>query len=628
MLIPETEPHIDITKVRWREYPLRELRRQPHNHPCVGWDTETYNGYARIIANSYGKVLFIEEQKVSEDTFLRILNFLTAKYLRGKHNFFWNIDYDFYAILKYAGRSFAKELYENGEAEFEGYKISYIPKKAFNIQKSKHTYEFYDLYQFYTTSLETASQKHLGEGKFIDLVDRKRLNDDLAYWKEHHRIIIEYCIRDCVLTQKLAEKLRDTLKHNIKFLPSKYISKAYISKEYFRRHANIPTAYNFPKIVNVLALFAYFGGRFEITQRGRIGKCSLIDINSAYPYAMTQLKAYPKDAWVRTTQIKYENTHGFYKIKVITKDNAYITPFPFRYKQKVIFPRGEFITYATKEEILAYESDADIEIIGGVEAKPNGEKFLEEEIRKLYEWKKKAKGNEMEYMLVKILLNSLYGAFYEKQKRKDILWTGKLFSPPYATLITALARIHLYKEAKRYGRRLIGMATDSILVYGDVITPLNKELGGWSLDIEGEALVLMSGIYKIGDKIRMRGIAFRHVDKIRTPHGEFADIFEYIKAFPQLSEYKITHERPLKLGEVLAHTKIRTWEDLNIWTKVERTIDINGDIKREWQDYFLNGGDFLTRTIDSVPLDINELYEYIESKSNTNNTNNNTLPNL
>jgi len=628
MLIPETEPHIDITKIRWREYPLRELRRQPHNHPCVGWDTETYNGYARIIANSYGKVLFIEEQKVSKDTFLRILNFLTAKYLRGKHNFFWNIDYDFYAILKYAGRSFAEELYNNGEAEFENYKISYIPKKAFNIQKSKHTYEFYDLYQFYTTSLETASQKYLGEGKFIDLVDRTRLNDDLAYWKEHHRRIIDYCIRDCVLTQKLAEKLRDTLKHNIKFLPNKYISKAYISKEYFRRHTNIPIAYNFPKIVNVLALLAYFGGRFEITQRGRIGKISLIDINSAYPYAMTQLKAYPKDAWVRTTQIKYEDTHGFYKIKVVTKDNIYITPFPFRYKQKVIFPRGEFITYATKEEILAYENEADIEIIGGVEAKPNGEKFLEEEIRKLYEWKKKAKGNEMEYMLVKILLNSLYGAFYEKQKRKDILWTGKLFSPPYATLITALARIHLYKEAKRYGRRLIGMATDSILIYGDVITPLNKELGGWSLDIEGEGLVLMSGIYKIGDKIRMRGIAFRHVDKIRTPHGEFADIFEYIKAFPQLTEYKITHERPLKLGEVLAHTKLRTWEDLNIWTKVERTIDINGDIKREWQDYFLNGEDFLTRTIDSVPLDINELYEYIENKNNTNNTNDNTLPNL
>jgi len=612
-MLPQTEPHIDISKLRWRTHKLRKLTKMPKNHPCVGWDTETYKGYARIIANSQGKHLFIEEQKVSAESFSLILSFLTQKQYEGTHGFFWNIDFDFYAILKYAGRNFAEQLYENGEAEFEDYIISYIPKKAFSIKKGHKTYDFFDLYQFYGTSLETASQKYLGEGKLIDLVDRTRLNDDLSYWMEHHRIIVEYCIKDCVLTQRLAEKLRDTLKHNIGFLPDKYISKAYISKQYFRRYTNIPVARDFPEIVNKLALLSYFGGRFEITQRGNIGRCSLIDINSAYPYAMTQLKAYPKDAWIKTDGIKYDNTHGFYKIIVNTKDNAYITPFPFRYKQKVIFPRGEFITYATKEEIIAFENECDIEIIGGVEAKPQGEYFLRDKIKELYEWKNRAKGNEMEYMLVKILLNSLYGAFYEKHRYKDIYLTGKLFSPPYASLITALARIKLYEEAKRYGRKLVGMATDSLLLYGKPDTPLNKELGGWSLDTEGETYVLMSGIYKIGDKIRMRGIAFRHVDRIRTPHGEFEDIFAYIKAYPQLQIYKITHERALKLGEVLTHTKLRTWEDLNIWVEVERSIDINGDIKREWHDLFENGEDFLSRTIDSKPLNINELYEYVEN---------------
>jgi len=613
-MLPQTEPHTPLDKIMWRTKPLRQLTKMPKNHDILGWDTETYKGYARLIANSQGQYLIIEEQRVSEDTFTQILQFLTRKTWRGTHGFFWNIDYDFFAIIKYAGMDFAKELYENGEAVWEDYKISYIPKKAFTIEKGHKTHEFYDLYQFYNTSLDKASQRHLREGKLTELIDRTQLNDNFNLWKEKEREIIEYCIKDCELTAKLAVLLKDTLKHNIGFIPSKYISKAYISKEYFRRHTTIPTAPNFPKIVNQLALLAYYGGRFEITQRGHIGECSLIDINSSYPYAMTFLKAYPKDAWIRTNQIKYENTHGFYKIIVNTKDNAYITPFPFRFRQRVIFPKGEFITYATKEEILAYEDECDIEIIMGVEAKGEGTPFLKDVVTHLYEWKKKAKGNEMEYMLVKILLNSIYGAFYEKQKRGDMYLTGKLFSPPYATLITALGRINLYKEAKRYGKKVIGMATDSLLLYGRHNTPLSSRLGGWSEELSGDTYVLMSGIYKIADKIRMRGIAVRRVGRILTPHGEFEDIFAYIRSYPKLTRYTITHERPVKLGEVLAHTKARRWEDLNVWAKVERTIDINGDVKREWEDYFDNGEDFLSRSISSAPIDINALYEYVMSK--------------
>ena len=612
MLIPENEPHVPLDKIMWRTKPLRVLGKMPKNHDIIGWDTETYKGYARLIANSTGQYLIIEKQKISEDTFTQILRFLTRKTWRGTHGFFWNIDYDFFAILKYAGEDFAKKLYENGEAEWEDYKISYIPKKAFSIQRGHKTHDFYDLYQFYNTALEVAGKKYLGEGKLTELIDRTKLNDDFGLWKEREREIIEYCIKDCELTARLGVLLKDTLKHNIGFIPSKYISKAYISKEYFRRHTIIPTAPNFPKIVNQLALLSYFGGRFEITQRGYIGRCVLLDINSSYPYAMTFLKAYPKDAWVRSDQIKYENTHGFYKIKVVTKDNAFITPFPFRFRGRVIFPKGEFITYATKEEILAYEDDADIEIINGVEAKGEGEYFLKSIVEHLYEWKKKVKGKDMEYMLVKIILNSIYGAFYEKQKRGEIYLTGKLFAPVYASLITAIGRINLYKEAKRYGKRIIGMATDSLLIYGTHNTPLSSKLGGWSEELSGDTYVLMSGIYKIANKIRMRGIAVRRVGKILTPHGEYEDIFEYIKAKPQLTQYVITHERPVKLGEVLTHTKTRKWEDLNIWAKVERTIDINGDVKREWDDLFINGEDFLSRSISSKPIDINELYEYVQ----------------
>jgi len=97
MDIPENEPHVPVDKIVWRKHPLRSLTGKVKNHDIVGWDTETYKGYARLIANSQGRYLLIEEQKVSEETFTQILQFLTRKTWRGTHGFFWNIDYDFFA---------------------------------------------------------------------------------------------------------------------------------------------------------------------------------------------------------------------------------------------------------------------------------------------------------------------------------------------------------------------------------------------------------------------------------------------------------------------------------------------------------------------------------------------------
>ncbi|MCD6138081.1 MAG: hypothetical protein J7J91_05805, partial [Deltaproteobacteria bacterium] len=187
MLIPESEPQIDIAKLRWRSRPLRDLTKPAKNHDIIGWDTETYKGYARLICNSQGKYLLIEKQEVCDATFTQILRFLTRKTWRGTHGFFWNIDYDFFAIIKYAGEEFARTLYENGEAEFEKWKISYIPKKAFSITENKHTYDFFDLYQFYNTSLDKAGEKYIGERKLTELIDRTQLNDNFALWKEKER---------------------------------------------------------------------------------------------------------------------------------------------------------------------------------------------------------------------------------------------------------------------------------------------------------------------------------------------------------------------------------------------------------------------------------------------------------
>ena len=52
-----------------------------------------------------------------------------------------------------------------------------------------------------------------------------------------------------------------------------------------------------------MAYRSYYGGRFEILKRGFIGKGYLYDINSAYPYALTQIPDLSKGKWIKQKRI-------------------------------------------------------------------------------------------------------------------------------------------------------------------------------------------------------------------------------------------------------------------------------------------------------------------------------------
>lgn len=58
---------------------------------------------------------------------------------------------------------------------------------------------------------------------------------------------------------------------------------------------DIPKFDFIPYQVNDLAYSSYFGGRFEMLKRGFIGTAYLYDVNSAYPYALTQFQESHKE---------------------------------------------------------------------------------------------------------------------------------------------------------------------------------------------------------------------------------------------------------------------------------------------------------------------------------------------
>lgn len=206
----------------------------------TGLDTETYQGYVKLICDDEGRYREIER-------FDDILKFLTYGRYRNKFNWFYNIQFDFESIVKYMDKSDLTDLYINGEIEYNTFIIKYISKKFFSIKdKNNQYYYFYDLYNFMDVSLNSAAQKFLKDSKNSD-IDSSKINTDINYWKENRTKIIKYCIQDASLTKRLADYFWNILYENLSYFPKRPFSKGKISEEYFLANCFIPQIDNIPK---------------------------------------------------------------------------------------------------------------------------------------------------------------------------------------------------------------------------------------------------------------------------------------------------------------------------------------------------------------------------------------------
>ena len=141
----------------------RKIRTDDKDRQIFAFDTETIDGYCKLIACSDSSFKFVNSLD-------EILVFLTKVKYSQSVNFFWNIDYDFFAIIKYLPPELLRLFYQFKFIRYGDYEIKWIPKKAFEIKKNKRTYRFFDLWQFYRMSLNKASQKYLNDSKIeIDI---------------------------------------------------------------------------------------------------------------------------------------------------------------------------------------------------------------------------------------------------------------------------------------------------------------------------------------------------------------------------------------------------------------------------------------------------------------------------
>lgn len=531
------------------------------------FDTETYQGNIFLIADSDGKFL----DSITPES---VIKFLFNKKYQGSWNFFFNLGYDAEVILKLLGnRLFSYKKNRKLRFKFGEFTLEYVPNKCLKIRKGHHSTVFFDIAQYYNgQKLTDAYKENIGklDTKYLE-IKKKRGEFSPSWYNHNKKQVRNYCIKDCKLAKRLAEKWIKLFHDAFGFYPLKWYSSGYLAERVLVNNGiEFPTFDSIPYEIQEMAYRCYYGGRFEMLKRGFIGFASFVDINSAYPSAIANVPDLTKGKWIRSKSIHPKAKLGFFKIRANIPDCKYVPPFPFRIKNNIIFPSGKFETYVTLEELKVCEDSSFYKILDSYQFISDSEVYpYKDFIEKMYQKRLELKKNKDPMQLpLKIILNSIYGKTGQKVNRI----IGNLFNPVIFASITGYARAQLYKFVQEHGieRDVVAFATDSICCRVPLDVDSDK-LGEFSF--EGSAddvFFLQNGFYRKNGKWKQRGfgkLSGNDIEHLET-FGKDGKLF-----------YKIKVLRNSRLRSSIKQNRISEIGKIKEMTK---QVNLNADRKRLW----------------------------------------------
>ena len=224
----------------------------------IGFDSESdINGFPFMFTFSDGMVCNLDN----------LLDTLFSRQYRGVKFVCFNLRYDEGSILHLLSKEALDELRIKGKTIYNGYSYKSIPKKELVIGKGHKSVAFYDIAQFFATSLDKAAAEFLGKSK--KEIDVSLFEGDfiLDNWDK----IAEYSIYDALLTKELADYFIDLLIRDLKIYPQKLYSTGYLAGIHFSRTCDIVDINRYYKNHIKLVEYgynSYAGGKFETYKRG------------------------------------------------------------------------------------------------------------------------------------------------------------------------------------------------------------------------------------------------------------------------------------------------------------------------------------------------------------------------
>jgi len=529
----------------------------------IGFDTESFlDGKPFLYTDSFGTYYFPEDipQKI-----------FSQKY-ETSHFVCWNLKYDSGSILYNLPKEKLQELWLKTETEYDGYKYEYIPHKLLRISRGKKSIKFWDIAQFYGGSLNYNAKKYLRKSK-IDIPTKKFSPEYVA---ENLDMIGRYCVQDSRLTRELAIYF---LKHLNQFgvFPNNLYSTASISLNWFKNNGKIVDVWRFwrcyPELLEY-ACHSYYGGKFEVTARGSFYGYEY-DIISAYAYEISNLVDISDAHIVKSSQYVKKAVYGFLKV-YIENETLFYSPVTFKDTNVNIYPIGNFETYITKQEYdFIVGKGVKVKILSGYWIVPEKISYpYRDRIKKLYRLKESLKTkNPFLSQIAKLMMNSFYGKMCQLIPMYDgTLRAGSAWNPIYSAVITANVRIRMSEIQNRLGKHCVAVHTDSVIT--DTPLPdeyIGNDIGKFKLCLDGKTVVIMSGMYQIGNKVAYRGISSL----------ENIDWFVILKQMGNRSTYDIPN---MVVKSWIEAVRTDTIDKINLFVNDVKHININCDSKRIWTE--------------------------------------------
>lgn len=400
-------------------------------------------------------------------------------------------------------RGVDKGKFKKDRVFYKNYELTYIKRKYFSVTRRDKNYgiTIYDVSGFFTgfpsrSFISVLTQMRIEVPQEIESGKAERSSFD---WVDYQKIK-EYNRIECLKLVELMEKIH-ACTEAVGLTPRRWYGSSAVGnlalrkwniRDYMRRTVQENMSHYFWDAITR----AYFGGRIEAFQLGSFRNVYEYDICSAYPFAISLLPSTRDNHFIYRQ--RYVKGFGIWHVRFKFPANIHIGVFPFRLNDGSIkFPlSGEGWYWNPEIEVALKHWPNCVDIIEGYTIEdPKKEQPLQTLFPILYEQRKKYKkeGN-LNYQILKIVLNSIYGKFAQKVGRADF----KNFT--WAGWITSHTRARLRDSVVGHERDIIAFSTDGIYSLVPLKLKLSDKLGGWESSEYQSGTILMSGVYLLEGK--------------------------------------------------------------------------------------------------------------------------------
>lgn len=523
----------------------------------------------------------------------------------------YGFKYDASMLIAGLSKMHIEKLWKNGRVSFAFDKqfrwhLRLVPGKMFTITKrwgqarntrAKTTVTIYDYSSFFGQKFLDTCEQILGS----DLADGDR--EVIAHGKadrgsntwEDMPSVRHYWEREIVLMRRVFEKFRDVMFRAGFGLKEWYGPGALAN--YINATQGIrpklrgvqTTSGDLPDLAHEASKCAFSGGRFELFQAGRItGPVYAVDINSAYPYALTQLPSFESGRWRHAISPSSIRRFGIYRI---TMHNPLGRPFEFAPQPLFWRDARGMISYPNVVHGWYYSPEAamvkgmpGVTIHEGWEWETGSEERPWAFLSEMYATRKRLGKRNLLSMPFKLGPNSLYGKYAQTVGwDQDKSLPPKSHALPVAGWVTSYCRAMLWRVIRQCPTSVIAVETDSVFTTVDPQTldlQLGDELGEWSYEKYDEMIYMQSGMYHTRKGDEWQGVKSRGITKREYP---FAMAENYLSSLlPGQSWMPMemtTLPRFIGAGAALAsHAQFR--EVFTSWRSQTKEISIGDSGKR------------------------------------------------